>query len=118
MSSTEDQTEVIEVAESDGAGLKSAATDQTSELNTAKVSQEVVITVDDQAYCVKWDGTYLRLLQPLSVDLQNAVVSYKILGHVEMGDKLPVSMDPETLQRQAMVVIASYKDQDEVNEGS
>ena len=63
---------------------------------------------DSRIYVVMWDGEFLRLMQPFSIDTEKALITYKILGHLEVS--LPKLLDPVTMERQAQVLIAAYHD--------
>ena len=83
-------------------------TDQVGVLSSASHSQSVIITVDEETYMVMWDGENLRLFQPAGVNVEEAVVAYKVLGHLAVD--LPFPLDFITFERQAQLVIHAYKD--------
>ena len=59
-------------------------------------------------YTVIWDGEMLRLMQPHAVNVEESLIAYKVLGHLEVS--LPKVLDPVTMERQSQILIASYMD--------
>ena len=101
---SENETE-IPVVESDQVGV----------LSSAVHSQSVMITLDgEENFLVMWDGSVLRLMQPAGVDMDNAIIAYKVLGHLEVS--LPFPLDPVTMERQAQFLVHAYKDDGEGSE--
>lgn len=82
--------------------------DQVGALSKAVHSQSVMITVqDEENFLVMWDGSVLRLMEPAGVDMENAIIAYKVLGHLEVS--LPFPLDPVTMERQAQFLVHAYK---------
>ena len=98
---------------SDETEIPVVETDQVSELASSATHQQMCTVRygdgdEQRVYVVLWDGAVLRLLQPHAVNIEEALIAYKVLGHLEVS--LPKIMDPVTMERQAQVLIASYLD--------
>jgi hypothetical protein len=100
---------------SDEAEIPTVDSGQVTEISTlATASHTQMCTLkygddeDSRIYVVMWDGEFLRLMQPYAVDPEKALITYKILGHLEVS--LPKILDPVTMERQAQVLVASYHD--------
>ena len=92
-----------------GSEIPVVDTDQVSALSSSKHAQTVVLTMDEsETYMAMWDGTHLRLMLPFNADIENSLIVYKILGHIEVD--LPFPLDPVTFERQAQFLIHAYKD--------
>ena len=100
---------MIHIMSEDTTEIPVVESDQVEELSSARHSQSVLLKYeDDTVYMIMWDGEFLRLLLPLAADPETHVVAYKVLGHLEVS--LPFPLDPVTMERQAMILVASYRD--------
>lgn len=104
------QVEAVSETESIVSGLVQVDSDQLLQVSKIKFFQEALVVFEGETFFVKWDGEYLRLLKPFGVNMDQSLVTYKVLGHIEMGVTLPKNMDLETFERQANVLISAYKD--------
>lgn len=98
----------------DEAEIPVVDTDQVADLAASSATHSQMCNVvygegeNPQTYTVIWDGEILRLMQPHAVNVEESLIAYKVLGHLEVS--LPKILDPVTMERQSQILIASYLD--------
>jgi hypothetical protein len=106
----ETQVELLQPTNSYVSQVPASNTTQTEILPRAVYFQELLFEFEGLNYVAKWDGQVMRLLQPLAANAEEALITYKILGHIDLRDLLPKVMDQETFNRQAYLLVTSYKE--------